>query len=55
LPLIPYIIGAGIIKDQTTQYTLAALLIGGAELLALGYAKATLLGLEFFNKIFNAF
>jgi hypothetical protein len=44
-----------LLKIRLAQYTLAALLIGGAELLALGYAKATLLGLEFFNKIFNAF
>jgi len=29
LPLIPYIIGAGIIHDDKSQYTLASLIIGG--------------------------
>jgi hypothetical protein len=54
LPLVPYIIGSGIIHDKTSQYTLAALLIGGVELLGLGFAKAMLLGLDLRDKLFNA-
>jgi VIT1/CCC1 family predicted Fe2+/Mn2+ transporter len=34
---------------------LAALIIGGVELFCLGFAKAMLIGLDMFNKIFNAF
>jgi hypothetical protein len=50
LPLIPYIIGAGIIKDKQSQYGWIAILIGGVELFSLGFAKAMITGL---NKIFS--
>jgi VIT1/CCC1 family predicted Fe2+/Mn2+ transporter len=55
LPIIPYIIGAGIIHDETKQHTLAALIIGGIELFSLGFAKAMLIDLNLQNKLFNGF
>jgi vacuolar iron transporter family protein len=50
LPLIPYIIGSGIVHDETNQYTIISLIIGGIELFSLGFAKALLIGL---NKFLN--
>ena len=46
MPLIPYVIGYGIEKDDTTQYMLISLIIGGVELFSLGFAKAVLIGLN---------
>jgi VIT1/CCC1 family predicted Fe2+/Mn2+ transporter len=34
---------------------LAALIIGGVELFSLGFVKAMLIGLDMYNKFFNAF
>lgn len=46
LPLIPYVIGYGIEKDDKTQYMLISLIIGAVELFSLGFAKAVLIGLK---------
>lgn len=46
LPLIPYVIGYGIKKDDQTQYLLISLILGGVELFSLGFAKAVLVGLN---------
>jgi VIT1/CCC1 family predicted Fe2+/Mn2+ transporter len=52
-PLLPYIIGAGIKKDNSTQYTLASLLIGGFELFSLGFAKAILIDSSGFQRLLS--
>ena len=49
LPLVPYVIGYGIQKDDKTQYMLISLIIGGVELFSLGFAKAVLIGLNKFK------
>ena len=46
LPLIPYVIGYGINKDDKSQYLLISLILGGVELFSLGFAKAVLVGLN---------
>lgn len=53
LPLIPYIISAGINGDAKTQFLLISLIIGGIELFSLGFAKAVLLGLNKFKSGFE--
>ncbi len=46
MSLIPYIIGAGVRKDDQTQYATIAMIVGGVELFSLGFAKAILIGLN---------
>ena len=49
LPLIPYVIGYGIEKDNHSQYLLISLILGGIELFSLGFSKAVLVGLNKFK------
>ena len=49
LPLIPYVIGYGIRKDDHSQYLLISLILGGVELFSLGFSKAVLVGLNKFK------
>lgn len=44
LPMVPYVISAGINQDDHTQFLLICLIIGGVELFSLGFAKAVLVG-----------
>lgn len=48
VPIIPYVIGWGIKKDDTTQYLWISLVLAGVLLFSLGFMKAFILGL---NKI----
>lgn len=41
-PLVPYIIGAGIMKDRQSQYMPYSLGIAGVLFFGLGYAKAAI-------------
>lgn len=43
LPVIPYIVTSGIMK-QTTHPWIASICIGGAELFSLGFIKAAIIG-----------
>lgn len=45
VPALPYFISAGILKDEKHQWV-AVICIGVGELFALGFAKATLIGLN---------
>lgn len=45
IPAIPYIISAGILKNEEHQW-IAVVCIGVVELFSLGFAKAALIGLQ---------
>ena len=46
LPIIPYVVSAGINKDDQSHFLAICLVIGGIELFSLGFAKAVLVGLN---------
>ena len=46
LPILPYVISAGINKDDQSHFMLICLVIGAIELFSLGFAKAVLVGLN---------
>lgn len=46
IPLIPYVIGWGIIKDDQTQYLWVSIGLAAVLLFSLGFAKAFLVGLN---------
>jgi VIT1/CCC1 family predicted Fe2+/Mn2+ transporter len=48
MSLIPYIVGAGVKKDDQNHYAMISMIVGGVELFSLGFAKAIVIGLNKF-------
>lgn len=53
IPLIPYVIGCGIM-NKSEHYLLISLILAGILLFSLGYAKAVLIGLSMVQRLKSA-